>query len=465
VRGLVDLAPPHLPRLHAIGVDGGMLIFGLLLTFVTSILCGLLPAWHGARTNLDAALREGGRGDSPGGRSLVWHRLLVVAQVALCFVLLVCAGLLARTFYHLQQNPIGFRPDGVLAATFDLPGGVTRYGRDPLERAVFHDRLLTRLRELPRVTSAGSAARLPFAAQLDATDGQGLVRFSLAENVPPDDRPFARLEIVSAGYLETLGVPIVEGRGFDARETPQSAPVVIVSREFARRHAPRGSVVGKTLYNLRRVPMAVVGVAGDLKPTPVALSAEPVIYVPLPHAPLHRTRLIVRTEGDPRSLLPDIQQIVSSIDPELPVFDVKTLEGIAADAVATQRFALLLFGLFAVLALGLSVLGIYGVLAYAVAHRLPEFGVRLALGARPQQLLQMVLAQGARLAGVGMVLGAVASFLGTGWIRGLLFGVAAFDPLTLGAVAVLFSVVALTACLLPARRAARVDPLTALRSE
>ena len=206
VRGLIDVAPPQLPRLHAIGVDSGMLVFGILLTLATCILCGVLPALHATRTNLEEALREGGRGDSPARKSLGWHRLLVIVQVALCFVLLVCAGLLARTFYYLQQNPIGFRPDGVLAMTFDLPGGVTRYGRDPLERALFHERLLTRLRELPAVTAAGFAARLPFAAQLDATDAQGLVRFAVGENVPLDGRPFSRLETVSAGYLETLGV-------------------------------------------------------------------------------------------------------------------------------------------------------------------------------------------------------------------------------------------------------------------
>ena len=465
VRGLIELAPPHLPRLHAVGVDGGMLIFGIFLTFATCIMCGLLPALHAARTNLEEALREGGRGDAPARRSLGWHRLLVIAQVALCFVLLVCAGLLARTFYHLQQNPVGFRPDGVLTMTFDLPGGATRYGRDPAERPSFHDRLLTRLRELPAVTAAGSAARLPFAAQLDPTDAQGFVRFAIGENVPLESRPFGRVEIVSAGYLETIGVPILEGRGFDARETPQSAPVVLVSKELARRYSPRESIVGKSLHNLRRVPMTIVGVVGDVKPTPIALSAEPVIYVALPHAPLNRTRLVVRTEGNPHAVLPDVQRIVTSIDPDLPVFDVKPLAAIAADAVATQRFALLLFGLFAALALGLSVLGIYGVLAYAVAHRLPEFGVRVALGARPAQLLQMVLAQGARLAGIGIVLGAGASLLATRWIRGLLFGVSAFDPLTLAAVGGLFSLVALIACLVPARRASRVDPLTALRSE
>jgi predicted permease len=330
---------------------------------------------------------------------------------------------------------------------------------------VFHDRLLTGLRELPGVLSAGSAARLPFAAQLDPTDGQGPVRFSLAENMPQQDRPFARLEIVSAGYLETLGVPILEGRGFDHRDTPQSAPVVVVSRELVRRHSPRETLVGRSVYNLRRVPMTVVGVVGDIKPTPVALDAEPVIYLPMPHVPLNRTRLVVRTEGSPHALLPAIQQVVTSIDPDLPVFDVKNLEEIAGAAVATQRFAMLLFGLFAALALGLSVLGIYGVLAYAVAHRLPEFGVRLALGARPRQLLQMVLGQGARLVGFGIVLGAGAALLMTRWLRGLLFGVTAFDPLTLSAVAAVFGVAALAACLLPARRAARVDPIAVIRSE
>jgi predicted permease len=466
VRALIDLAPPHLPRLHAVGVDAGMLIFGMALTFATSILCGVLPAWHGARTDLDAALREGGRADVPGGRSLGWHRLLVVAQVALCFVLLVCAGLLARTFYHLERNPIGFRPQGVLTMTFDLPGAVTRYGREPAVRAGFHDQLLARLREQPGVISAGSAARLPFAAQLDSTDAQGLARFVLADTpTAADDRPFARIEIVSSGYLETLGVPILEGRGFDAREAFESTPVVLVNRELARRYSPRQTIVGRNLLNIRRVPVTVVGVTGDVKATPVALTAEPIIYLPMPHAPLFRTRLAIRTEGDPNVLLPMVQRVVTSIDPELPVFEAKPLEDIAAAAVATQRFALLLFGMFAALALGLSVIGIYGVLAYAVAHRLPEFGVRVALGASPMRLLQMILAQGARMAAAGIAAGAVASLLATGWIRGLLFGVGATDPLTLGAVAVLFSLVALVACLVPALRAARVDPITALRNE
>ena len=212
VRTLIDLAPPHLPRLHAIEVDAGMLLFGTVLTFATGLLCGVLPAWYGGRTNLEHALREGGRSGAPGGRSLGWHRALVVAQLALCFVLLTCAGLLARTFYLVQHNPVGFRTDGVLTATFDLPGAVTRYGRDAAERAAFHQRLLARLREQPAVVSAGSAARLPFAAQLDSTDSQGLVRFMLAERpAPPDARPFARIEIVSTGYLETLGVPILDG--------------------------------------------------------------------------------------------------------------------------------------------------------------------------------------------------------------------------------------------------------------
>ena len=309
-------------------------------------------------------------------------------------------------------------------------------------------------------------ARLPFAAQLDRTDSQGLVRFNIAERpLPPDDRPFARAEVISSGYLETLGVPVLEGRAFDARDTLTSAPVVLVNQEFVRRYFPRETVVGRTLLDIRRTPPAIVGVVGDIKATPVALTAEPIIYVALPQVPLNRTRLAVRTHGDPHAVLATVRRVVTSIDPELPVFDVKTLQQIAADAVATERFALLLFGLFAALALGLSVIGIYGVLAYTVAHRLPEFGVRVALGARPAQLLEMVLAQGARMVLVGILLGAGGSLMVTRWIRGLLFGVEPFDPATLGAVGVLFSLVALGACLLPARRAARVDPMTAIRNE
>ena len=465
VRVLIDLAPPHLPRLHAIGVDASMLVFGSVITLMTSILCGLLPAWYGARTNLEEALRDGGRGGGPGARSIGWHRVLVVAQISLCFVLVVCAGLLGRTFYLLQRNEVGFRPQGVLTMTFDLPGAVTRYGRDVTERAVFHERLLTLLRAQPGVVSAGSAARLPFAAQLDATDSQSLRRFEVADKpVVADQRPFARVELISSGYLETLGVSILDGRSFDARDTLTSGSVALVSQSLARRHFSGEAIVGRKLLHISRTPATIVGVVADVKATPMALSAEPTIYVPTSQSPLFRTRLAVRTHGDPHALLPIVRQAVTSIDPELPVFDVKPLEQIVADARATHRFALLLFGLFAGLALGLSVIGIYGVVAYAVAHRLPEFGVRVALGARPLQISNMVLAQAAWMVAVGIGLGAGASLLATQGIRGLLFGVKPFDPVTLGAVAFLFCVVALVACLGPARHAGRVDPLTALRN-
>jgi len=465
VRALVDLAPPHLPRLHAIGVDSGMIVVGLGLTVLTSVLCGLLPAWYGSRTNLDEALRESGRSAGPGARSLGWHRVLVVAQLSLCFALVVSAGLLARTFVSLQQQAFGFRADGVLTMTFDLPGAVTRYGKDVNERAIFHERLLAQLRAQPGVIAAGSAARLPFAAQLDATDSQSLGRFEIADRpLPPEQRPFARAELVSSGYLETIGVPVMEGRGFDARDTLASTRVVVVNRELARRYFANEQVTGREL-RLGRTTVTIVGVAGDVKPTPTALAAEPTIYLPMAQSPLFRTRLAVRTHGDPQTLLPIVRQAVTSIDPELPVFDVKPLSQIVADAVATQRFALLLFGLFAALTLALSIVGIYGVLAYSVAHRLPEFGVRLALGARPKQLVSMVMAQGVWMVGMGIVIGVAASVLATRGIRGLLFGIRPFDPMTFAAVALIFCVVAVVACLGPAWRAGRIDPLTALRND
>jgi predicted permease len=465
VQALVGLAPPHLPRLHAIGVDAGMVAVGLGITLLTSILCGLLPAWYGSRTNLDAALRESGRSGGPGARSLGWHRILVVAQLSLCFALVVSAGLLARTFFLLQQQSFGFRPEGVLTMIYDLPGGVTRYGKDVNERALFHERLLTLLRTQPGVVSVGTSVRLPFAAQLDATDSQSLGRYEIADKpVAPEERPFARMELVSSGYLDTIGVPLVEGRGFDARDTLTSDRVVLVSRELVRRSFPGENVVGRTLRTGRNAA-TIVGVVGDMKATATALTTEPTIYLPMAQSPINRTRLAVRANGDPQALLPIVRRAVTSIDPELPVFDVKPLTQIAGEAVATQRFALLLFALFAGLTLVLSVVGIYGVLAYSVAHRLPEFGVRLALGARPKELVAMVLVQGAWLVGVGIALGAGVSVVATRGIRGLLFGVRPFDPLTLAVVALIFCVVAAAACFGPARRAGRIDPLTALRTD
>jgi predicted permease len=463
VRGLVTLAPSHLPRLHAITVDAGMLLFGVALTFATALLCGVLPAWYGGRGNLEEVLRDGGRTGAPASRSLGWHRVLVAGQLALCFVLLICAGLLARTFYLVQKNSVGFRAEGVLTATFDLPGAVTRYGRDVAERAAFHQRLLTLLREQPGVVSAGSAARLPFAAQLDSTDAQGLVRFTLAgRSAPPDAQPSARVEIVSTGYLETLGVPLVEGRAFDARDTLGSAPVALVNRELVRRYFPGETLVGKSVSSGRRAP-TIVGVVADVKTTALAIRPEPILYIPMEQSPLFRTRLAVRTHGDPQAMLPTIRRLVQSIDPELPVFEVKPLTQIAADGIATQRFAVWLFGLFAALALVLSMIGAYGVVAYAVANRLPEFGVRAALGASPGQLLALVLRQGILLAAIGIATGIGLSLLATRSLRGLLFGVGPFDAPTFAVVAVLFGAAVLAACLRPARRAGRVDPMTALR--
>jgi putative ABC transport system permease protein len=380
-------------------------------------------------------------------------------------VLLVCAGLLGRTFYLVKQNAFGFQPEGVLTMTFDLPGAVTRYGREVAERSLFHERLLTTLRTQPGVVSAGSAARLPFAARLDATDAQVPRRFTIVDKaVPPDERPFARIETVSGGYLETLGVPVLDGRSFDARDTLSSAPVALVSQELRRRHFGQEPVIGRQVL-FGRNPLTIVGVVGDVKTTPVALSADPTIYVPMSQSPIFRTRLAVRTAGDPWALLPVVRQTVTAIDAELPVFDVKPLSRIAADAVATERFALMLFGLFATLALGLSAIGVYGVLAYAVAHRIPEFGVRLALGAHPRQITQMILLQGGWLVSLGIVLGVIVSSMATRAIRGLLFRVQPFDLVTISAVALMFCLIAFAACVVPARRAARVDPLTALRSE
>ena len=189
--------------------------------------------------------------------------------------------------------------------------------------------------------SAGAATRLPFAAQLDSTDSQSLARFDIADRpVPPDERPFARLEVVSAGFLETLGVPLVEGRAFDARDSLSSAPVALVNQEFVRRHFQGETAVGRALLTGRRTPIAIVGVVGDVKARPVALTAEPTIYFALSQSPPFRTRLVVRAQGDPQALLPMVRRVVTAIDPDLPVFEVRTLEQIAADAVATERFAL-----------------------------------------------------------------------------------------------------------------------------
>ena len=462
----MELAPPHLPRLHAIRVDVGMLVFGSVLTFVTSLLCGVLPAWYGARTNLEEALREGGRTGAPGARSLGWHRTLVVAQVALCFVLLVCAGLLARTFYSVQRNPVGFRTQGVLTMTYDLPGGATRYGRDAAERAAFHERLLTTLRAEPGVLSAGIANRLPFAARLDSTDSQTLVRFTLVNRpVPADERPFARLEMISSGYLEALSIPLLEGRMFDARDTLDSARVVLVNQELVRRYFSGDTVVGKTLGNVGRTPPTIVGVVGDVKATPVAAAAEPAIYIALSQSPAFRMRLAVRTEGNPQAMLPMIRRVVTSIDPELPVFDVKPLDEIAADAVATRALCAVVVRPVRRARAGaergrdLRRPGLHrgatapGVRRPRRARRSPRATARDGPAARRPHGGDRDRARRRRLNPGGR------------WIRGLLFGVQPFDPATLGAVAVLFGLVALAACFVPARRAARVDPLTAIRND
>jgi putative ABC transport system permease protein len=458
---LVSLSPENLPRVKEVTTDWRVLGFTLLVSVVTGILFGLFPALATSKTNLAETLKEGGRtGASPGRQRL--RGLLVVAEVALSLVLLVGAGLLVKSFLRLSSVDLGFKPTNVLSMQLSLPRAAYPNHR---QRAAFYDQLVTRVESLPGVQAAGTVSELPLSGQESDTffniEGKPGAAFGNTENS-------ADIRGVSPAYFQALGVPLVRGRFFDRRDGFDAPKVVIVNESFVNRFLPGEDPLGKYLIIDFGEPFKaeIVGVVGGVRHRSLAQPApSEEMYVSVLQAPMWGTNLVVRAAGDPAQLTAAIRGEVQSLDKDLPVYNVKTMEQHVSESASQPRFRTLLLGLFACVALLLASIGIYGVISYSVTQRTHEIGLRVALGAQRGDVLRLVVWQGMRLALVGILVGVAGAFLVTRVMSSFLFGVSATDPLTFAGVSLLLAVVSFLACYLPARRATKVDPMVALRYE
>ncbi|HEX4322590.1 MAG TPA: ABC transporter permease [Acidobacteriaceae bacterium] len=464
VQVLVSLLPAGFPRASEIHVNAPVLLFTLLISVVTGILFGVAPALQASRTDPSRALHEGGRGATGSGRQKKLRSLLVISEVSLACVLLIGAGLMLRSFLNLMHLDPGFRQDHALTASLSLPQ--TRY-KSPTDITGFYNRLVSGINSIPGVQSTGIGSDLPWTGYDENAGG-----FTIEGKQPPPHSEFhARYHWASQDYFRSLGIPLIHGRFFNQAEASfnNSPRVLIINKALAQRYWPGEDVVGKRItfddHPKDSDWMTIVGEVGDVKDKPNSAGAEPAFWWPPRQRLDPDMYLVVRSNADPQSLIGAVREQVKSLDPSLAVADIRLMDTIADQGIATPRFAFLLVGLFAGLAIVLAAIGTYGVISYSVSQRIPEFGLRLALGAPPSGLLRLVLAQAAWLAIAGTVLGVGVALTLARVMRSLIYDVSPADPLTFASVGLMVIAIALLACYLPARRATKANPMVALRAE
>ncbi len=456
LHALVAFGAELIPRVLEIGIDPMALGFALLVTLVTGLAIGLLPAWQAAGVNVQEALKESGRGSIGSGQRL--RAGLLVAEVSLSLVLLIAAGLLLTSFARLQRVSPGFEPDDVFTAQLVLPPA--RYSEEKL--VTFYEQLYQRLAEMPGTTSAALTDRVPL------TGGQSPAPVAVVGRpVPPmSEQAQANRHLVSPRYFSTLGIPIRAGRDFDERDSARVPHVVIVNETFARRHFPGEDPVGRTLITgMGQRASQIVGVVADIRSTTLNTPPEADYFLPALQRPENFTTILVRTSTGPAAMTLVVREVLRSVDPELPLLQPQMLATRIAQTVANRKLALVLLAGFAVLALVLASLGVYSVMAHLVAFRTSEIGLRMALGASPASVMRLVLGHGRRLTLLGIALGIVGALAVSRLMQQVLFEVDPADPLIYVALSVTLLVVAECASWFPARRATRIDPVIALRTE
>jgi putative ABC transport system permease protein len=460
---LLALAPKALPPLAGVGINYLVLGFTLLVSVLTGLIFGLVPAVESSRPNLNETLKEGGRSAASGARQHRVRNIFVVAEIAMALVLLIGSGLMIRSFARLQSVNPGFNPSNLLTVRLLLPP--SKYREGP-QIVAFVRQALERIEALPGVRSAGAISFLPFTTLGAATgftiEGQ--------PEPPAGQRPTLDVRVCDPNYFQTMGIPFIKGRTFTEKEATEVSHVVIISEALARDYFPGQDPIGQRVrINMmdNPAPCEIIGVVGDSKHQGLDIEPRAMSYWPHPELTYSGMTIVTRTQGDPLSYAAAVQNAVQALDKDQPISDVRTMEQWISDSdsLARARFITLLLSIFAAVALVLAVVGIYGVMSYSVTQRTQEIGIRMALGATSRDVMRMVVGQGMSLALIGVGCGLAASFALTRVLASWLFGVSATDPVTFGLITAVLAAVALAACAVPARRATKVDPMVALRYE
>ena len=462
---LVAVTPRGIPRMTEASVDLTALFFALGLATLTGVIMGLVPALQTSRLDLHGALKEGGRGSSKGKTHARVRGTLVVVEIALAMLVLTVAGLLINSFVRLMKVNPGFNPNQLLTMRLSFPDGLFA---DPQRITIFQGRLMNALESVPGVSAFSTVSPLPMSG---ANFGVGF-NIEGRPNASPRPYPYStRLFLVGSDYFRTMGIALKDGRDYTPRDTAQSPPVVIINEALARRHFGDENPIGKRInpsIGMDGDPLMreIVGVASDARSRNLSTAPEPEVYLHIPQMPaLGSMTVLMRAQTDPQHLIGAAREEIAKLDSSIPIYDVKTFDWYLDDTVAQQRFNGLLVGIFAAIALLLTAIGLYGVIAYSVSQRTNEIGVRMALGAKPRDVMRLVLGQGMKLTVIGVGAGIAASVILTKYIASLLYDVTPTDLATFVGISLLLSAVALLACYIPARRATRVDPLEALRCE
>jgi putative ABC transport system permease protein len=461
---LLALAPEALPRAADLAVDGRALGLTFALALVTGLGFGLAPAFQASRVDLNQMLKQGGRGATEGGAPRRLRGALVIGEVAIALVLLAGAGLLMRSFARLQQVSPGFNPEGAHVAETYLPR--THYP-DGGQYVSFAEQTMASIAALAIVQTVAVANNLPFSDH--HMTSSTTVRFGLPNRPPPTDAemPAATHYTVSPDYFRAMGIPLLRGRPFDQQDVSGARRVTIVSESVARKLFPGEDPLGKIISLYGSARREIVGIAGDIKPKRLDSEATLQIYEPFAQVPDNDIIYVVRTavRGADEEIASAIHAAIARADPTVPIYGARPLTAVVGGSIARQRFAMTLFTVFSLVALLLAAMGIYGVMAYSIAQRTGEIGIRVALGAHPRDVVALVFRQGGKLIALGVLAGVLGALLLTRFLEKLLFNVSVRDPLTFAAIVVVLVLVATSACLLPAHRASRVSPMVALRAE